>query len=104
MERAGTAEGIRTVLHLRLQRRDLVERRIDRIRQLSKLVAQSHVLPGGPTKDLLETVIRAEASDGGQYAAAGRSYLLAELGWAIPEVDNVAGGAPVQIGNAEGAS
>jgi hypothetical protein len=84
MARAGDDKGLRTVNTLKLARRDLIERRVQRVERLRALIAEWRSKEPGATKDVLEVAIRDEAADSSEYAAVVRAYLAAELGWIVP--------------------
>lgn len=86
MARAGDDKGFRTVNTLKLARRDLLERRVQRVERLRALIAEWKSKAPGATKDVLEAAIRDEAADSSEYAAVVRAYLAAELGWIVPAV------------------
>lgn len=84
MHRAGDLKGRRTVLKLKLQRRNLLERRAERVVRLQALVTEFIAQPNGTTKELLAEALRSEAADEAEYAAVVRAYLYQELGWQLP--------------------
>jgi hypothetical protein len=88
---------------LKLSRRDLIERRVERVERLRALVAEWKSKTPGQTKDILEAAIRNEGADSSEYAAVVRAYLQLELGWSIPaklEVADVGGSNAAAVGDA----
>ena len=87
MPRAGDLKGRRTMLKLKLQRRNLIERRKERVERLQALVSEFIVQPAGATKELLAEALRDEGADASEYAAVVRAYLYQELGWQLPPLN-----------------
>jgi uncharacterized protein (TIGR02646 family) len=68
--------GIRTRLQLRLDREELISRRISRINELHAMLETICRLPLGETRTLLERDLRNEVEQG-EYVAMSRAYVAA---------------------------
>lgn len=83
----GDALGLRTQMQLKLNRADLIQKRMKRLERLAPLIEQWRVHRDGATKGLLETAIWEEAADAKDYAATVRGYLRQALNWEYPPSD-----------------
>jgi len=73
-------KGLRTVRLLDLNRSGLIERRNERLLQLSPLVDQWAACPEGPTKNLLRDEIATYAAKDREYSASIRCFLQQHAG------------------------
>jgi hypothetical protein len=77
----GNERGLLTERQLKLNRPDLLQRRMRRLENLGPLLDRWASLPAGHLKELLKVTILEEAADDKEYAATVRACLSQTLGW-----------------------